>query len=83
MTEKLEKLRKNIKLKKYSLGFMFACIERVKRKEHEIKVFKKVFPEVPLVGLHGDGEYGLNTLSTSKSYSLSKITNFNIIKQTY
>ncbi|XP_008217695.1 F-box only protein 22-like [Nasonia vitripennis] len=70
MIEKLEKLRKNIKLKKLSLGFMFACIERVKRKDLEIKVFKKVFPEVPLFGLHGDGECGLDTLSTKRDSEL-------------
>lgn len=64
--EKLEKFRNNIQLKKHSLGLMFACCERLKKKEVETAVFKKVFPGVPLIGLHGDGEFGLNTLNTSK-----------------
>lgn len=63
---KLENLKKSIELKKHSFGLMFACCERSAIIDLEVKVFKKVFPEVPLAGLSGDGEIGLNTLNDSK-----------------
>ncbi|XP_011501103.1 PREDICTED: F-box only protein 22-like [Ceratosolen solmsi marchali] len=64
--ENLENLKKNIHLQKHSLGLMFSCCVRIDWKDMEVAVFKKVFPNVPLIGLHGDGEYGLNTLSEKR-----------------
>lgn len=64
--KKLEELKKNIELKKYSLGLMFACCARASSKDIEIEAFKKVFPQIPLAGLSGGGEIGLNTLSKGK-----------------
>lgn len=67
MEKRLENFKQKVILKKHSLALMFACCERMLRKDLETKVFKKIFPDMPLVGLHGDGEYGLNSLNKSKS----------------
>ncbi|XP_058792147.1 F-box only protein 22-like [Phymastichus coffea] len=68
--EKLDKFKQSIALKKHSLGLMFACCERLNKKDMEIAIFKRVFPNVPLIGLHGDGEYGLNTLNKKREDTL-------------
>jgi hypothetical protein len=72
--ENLITLRKNIKLQRHSLGLMFSCCVRKRWKEIEIAVFKKVFTKVPLIGIYGDGEYGLNTLSKSKFINIENKT---------
>jgi hypothetical protein len=64
--EKLENFKKNIRLQKHSLGLMFSCCACIDWKDMEVAVFKRVFQNVPLIGLHGEGEFGLNTLSESK-----------------
>lgn len=69
--EKVEKSLKtfkdSVKLRKHSMGFMFACcIRGVKMfKEYNVEstAFKQLFPNVPLVGCFGDGEFGANILS--------------------
>ncbi|KAJ8669349.1 hypothetical protein QAD02_000608 [Eretmocerus hayati] len=68
--EKLETFRNKIQLKKHSLGLMFACCERIDKKDLEIRIFKKLFPNVQLIGLHGDGEYGVNTLNEKREKDL-------------
>uniref|UniRef100_A0ABD2WXK7 F-box domain-containing protein n=1 Tax=Trichogramma kaykai TaxID=54128 RepID=A0ABD2WXK7_9HYME len=70
MREKLENFKTNIQLKKYSVAFMFACCARLDIKDTEVTVFKSIFPNVPLVGLHGDGENGLDTLNKKREKSL-------------
>lgn len=67
--EHLVQFKNGISLKKHSLGFMFACCARIKKKQAETDIFKKVFPKVPIFGLYGDGEYGLNTLIKSELLS--------------
>lgn len=64
--KKLEDLKNNIQLKKYSLALMFACCARSGIMDLEVGLFKKVFPQIPLAGLNGDGEIGLNTLNKGK-----------------
>lgn len=64
--EKLKLFKDQIKLRKYSVGFMFSCIGRnVENAETNTEsiIFKTVFPNVPLVGCFGDGEFGKNTIS--------------------
>ena len=65
--KKLKSLKDKVQLKKFSIGFMFSCIARVAEKKMETQVFKRVFPEVPLVGGFGDGEFGENTIQDSPS----------------
>lgn len=59
-------LRDAVKLKKHSIGFMFACCGRgedwYSEKHVESKIFKKLFPNVPLVGSFGGGELGVSTV---------------------
>lgn len=51
---------------------MFACCARGEdmfdENNLESSIFKKLFPEVPLVGCIGDGEFGTNTLSSGKLF---------------
>ncbi|XP_012221754.1 F-box only protein 22-like [Linepithema humile] len=60
--EKLKLFKQQVKLQKHSVGFMFACVARGKYMYHEENVestiFKRLFPEVPLVGCFGNGEFG-------------------------
>lgn len=48
------------------MGFMFACKARgiglYNEKNVESTIFKTLFPEVPLVGCFGNGEFGKNTM---------------------
>ncbi|KAL6260408.1 hypothetical protein P5V15_007934 [Pogonomyrmex californicus] len=64
--EKLKKFKDQVKLKKHSVGFMFACRARGKDMYNESNVestiFKRLFPKVPLVGCFGYGEFGKNTV---------------------
>ncbi|KOC63515.1 F-box only protein 22 [Habropoda laboriosa] len=68
--ERLKSFRNNVSLRKHSMGFMFACRERGKRMFREDNVesstFKNLFPEVPLVGCFGDGEFGKTTIPNVK-----------------
>lgn len=72
--QKLESFKNHISLRKHSIGYMFACCERGTNKfnerDVESTIFKKLFPEVPLVGCFGDGEFGENTIVNSKYLSL-------------
>ncbi|XP_012286200.1 uncharacterized protein LOC105702862 [Orussus abietinus] len=60
--EKLKIFRANIKLRKYSVGLKFSCLLRGTRifnhKDVESKLFRKVFPDVPLTGCFSGGEFG-------------------------
>ena len=62
ITNKLLELKKLVKLRKKSMGFMFACTERGEylhsEPDVEPTIFKNIFPTVPLIGCFGDGEYG-------------------------
>ncbi|XP_051156081.1 F-box only protein 22-like isoform X2 [Leptopilina boulardi] len=79
--EKLKVLRENIQLKKFTMGFIFSCVARLENKKMETRVFKKIFPEIPLAGGFGDGEFGENTIQTlspkkgkaSRSYEFSTV----------
>lgn len=63
---KLKLLKHEVKLRKHSIGFMFACYARGEsmfgEKDVESTIFKKLFPEVPLIGSSGDGEIGEGTI---------------------
>ncbi|CAK9795086.1 F-box only protein 22 [Anthophora quadrimaculata] len=64
--ERLKSFRNHVSLRKHSMGFMFACHERGERMfcedNVESSIFKSLFPEVPLVGCFGDGEFGKTTI---------------------
>ncbi|XP_068972795.1 F-box only protein 22-like isoform X1 [Bombus flavifrons] len=64
--QKLESFKNHVSLRKHSIGYMFACCERgtnmFNERDVESTIFKKLFPEVPLVGCFGDGEFGENTI---------------------
>lgn len=63
---RLNSLKNSVQLKKHSMGFMFACCARGESMFNECHVessiFKRLFPEVPLVGCFGYGEFGENTI---------------------
>ncbi|XP_076766562.1 F-box only protein 22-like [Xylocopa sonorina] len=62
---RLKAFKSHISLRKHSMGFMFACCERGQNMFDECNVessiFKKYFPNIPLVGCFGDGEFGHTT----------------------
>ncbi|KAL6422181.1 hypothetical protein ACFW04_010898 [Cataglyphis niger] len=66
VTKRLRLFKNQVKLKKRSMGFMFACKARgiglYNEKNVESTIFKTLFPEVPLVGCFGNGEFGKNTM---------------------
>ncbi|XP_044012339.1 F-box only protein 22-like [Aphidius gifuensis] len=68
--ERLLEMKSNIKsLFKHTIGFMYACVGRGERfyseKNVESSLFKKVFPNIPLVGCFGSGgEYGTTTVGS-------------------
>lgn len=68
--QRLKLFKSHISLKKHSMGFMFACCERgenmFNERNVESSIFKKLFPDIPLVGCFGDGEFGETTIPTSK-----------------
>ncbi|XP_077273750.1 F-box only protein 22-like [Temnothorax americanus] len=63
---KLKLFRDEVKLKKHSIGFMFACrargITMYNESNVESTIFKRLFPKVPLAGCFGYGEFGKNTI---------------------
>ncbi|XP_053979460.1 F-box only protein 22-like [Hylaeus anthracinus] len=69
--QRLRTFKSHTCLKKHSIGFMFACCARgqsmFKEWNVESSIFKKLFPEVPLVGCFGDGEFGENSLPNESS----------------
>ncbi|EFN73643.1 F-box only protein 22 [Camponotus floridanus] len=72
--KKLKLFKDQVKLRKHSVGFMFACIGRTIDAEKEIEsiIFKTLFPNVPLVGCFGDGEFGKNTISVNEMKKTKK-----------
>jgi F-box protein 22 len=85
--KKLKSFKERIKLKKHSIGFMFVCTARGstmhKKQNVESTIFKTLFPNVPLVGCFGDGEFGKNTMDfdNTKEGELLMIF-FNFVFQT-
>ncbi|KAK0178800.1 hypothetical protein PV327_007650 [Microctonus hyperodae] len=62
----LKELKNQVKLQRHTIGFMFACVARGVNwyggeENVESKIFKKVFPDVPLIGSFGNGEYGIRS----------------------
>lgn len=63
------------------MGFIFSCVARLENKKMEMRIFKKIFPEIPIAGGFGDGEFGENTIQTlsprkgkaSRSYEFSTV----------
>lgn len=59
---RLKLFKDEVKLKKHSIGFMFACkargTEMYEETNVESTIFKKLFPKVPLAGCFGYGEFG-------------------------
>jgi len=74
--EKLKLFKEQVKLQKHSVGFMFACIARGKymygEENVESTIFKRLFPEVPLVGCFGNGEFGKDTTVYKPELDLCK-----------
>ncbi|XP_011871892.1 PREDICTED: uncharacterized protein LOC105564258 isoform X2 [Vollenhovia emeryi] len=69
--ERLKLFKDEVKLKKHSVGFMFACnargTEMFDEAHVESTIFKRLFPKVPLVGCFGYGEFGKTTIDEEKS----------------
>ncbi|XP_044269867.1 uncharacterized protein LOC123014695 isoform X2 [Tribolium madens] len=55
----LLKFKSKIILRSNSLAFRICCSAKM-RKNHESRVFNKVFPDTPLIGLEAEGEIGWN-----------------------
>lgn len=68
--QRLKSFKERVRLKKHSMGFMFACCARGESMFDECNVessvFKGLFPEVPLVGCFGDGEFGENSIPSGR-----------------
>ncbi|XP_012253591.1 F-box only protein 22-like [Athalia rosae] len=64
--KELTTFRDAVKLQKHSVGFMFACCGRdekwFKERHVESTIFRKLFPNIPLVGSFGGGEIGTSTI---------------------
>ncbi|XP_076629270.1 F-box only protein 22-like [Colletes latitarsis] len=77
--QRLKSFKNRICLKKHSMGFMFACCARGERMfdvcNAESTIFKQLFPEVPLVGCFGDGEFGVNSLPSVSSRKKKNLYN--------
>jgi len=64
---RLKSFKDKVKLKKHSIGFMFAYNEPLSsyKLHHETpvesQIFERLFLEVPLVDCFGDGEFGKTT----------------------
>lgn len=69
--ERLRLFKDQVKLKKHSVGFMFACTARGfnmhQDRNVESTIFKTLFPKVPLVGCFGNGEFGKNTMPVEEN----------------
>lgn len=77
--QRLKLLRNRVRLERHSLGFMFACCARGKalydERHVESRIFKSLFPDVPLFGCFGDGEFGENTVASETSRKKSHYYN--------
>ncbi|GFS93784.1 f-box only protein 22 [Trichonephila clavipes] len=66
ITAKLETFKETGLLKHKCFAFMFACIARGYsfHLEHNVEssIFRKMYPNIPLIGLFGNGEVGYNYL---------------------
>ncbi|CAD6208482.1 GSCOCG00003494001-RA-CDS [Cotesia congregata] len=61
--KKLLELKEQVEFLKHTVAYMFACTNRGSelhqgRKNVEASIFKSIFPDVPLTGSFGSGEYG-------------------------
>lgn len=81
---KLKLLKDKVKLKKHSIGFMFACqargTEMYKDANVESTIFKRLFPKVPLVGCFGYGEFGKITIDEVNEESKNNLFFFLEVK---
>ncbi|XP_020291169.1 F-box only protein 22-like [Pseudomyrmex gracilis] len=80
--EKLKVFKDQVRLKKHSMGFMFACRARGQNMYNEERnvestIFKRLFPKVPLVGCFGDGEFGTDSISVEQKKSKKNSTHSN------
>lgn len=77
--QRLKLLRNRVRLKRHSVGFMFACCARGKslydERDVESTIFKSLFPDVPLFGCFGDGEFGENTIPSESSKKKTQFYN--------
>ncbi|KAF8763439.1 F-box only protein 22 like protein [Argiope bruennichi] len=64
ITAKLEVFRESGLLKNKCFAYMFACIGRgyCFHEEHNVEseIFSKMYPKVPIIGVFGEGEIGVN-----------------------
>lgn len=62
MEDKIKTLKSSLPSSNTSFAFMFACLGRGQglhgEKNVESAIFRKYFPQTPLVGLFGNGEIG-------------------------
>ena len=66
---RLRSFKDRVKLKKHSVGFIFASRNREilqDEKNMESNIFKTLFPKLPFVGCIGSGEFGKNTTPVDK-----------------
>ncbi|XP_032681765.1 uncharacterized protein LOC116849085 [Odontomachus brunneus] len=63
--EHLKLWKQHLQLRKYSIGYMFACHARgtcwYRKQNVESSIFKSLFPDLHLVGCFGYGEFGKYT----------------------
>ncbi|XP_022110251.1 F-box only protein 22-like [Acanthaster planci] len=69
--QKLQELKKVGLSEKRSLAFVFSCVGRgrhfYKAEDVESGAFHEVFPDTPLVGFFGGGEYGCDNLTLGEN----------------
>lgn len=72
----LEKFKETIVLKKHSVALVYACCGRgkhmFKERNVESEAFKKIFPDIPLAGSAGYGEYSRIVSTTEDGKSTSR-----------
>lgn len=63
---KLIEMKRSVETLRHTVGFMYSCVGRGENfhseKHLESSLFKKVFPNIPLVGCSGGGEFGTTTV---------------------
>ncbi|XP_034950661.1 F-box only protein 22-like [Chelonus insularis] len=74
---KLLKLKDNLQLYKHTIGLMFSCNGRGahwynNRKNVESSIFKSIFPEIPLIGCFGNGEFGNCNVNANPEYNMKR-----------
>lgn len=59
---RLKLFKNEVKLKKHSLGFMFASLHRNIKTNVESTIFKRLFPKIPLVGMNNFFKFKLSNI---------------------